>query len=137
MTQPTATSTRRQNPPRSEPEQLRSLNHSIDRLTEAIAASAIDNPEVKLLMSFTGIDYYSAMLLINEIGPIAGFRFPKNLVSYAGIAPSTHQSGNRTVHGSITKEGNNHIRSILTEAAQHAARNDSRFNQFWLPTSTP
>jgi transposase len=62
-------------------EQVASLNQSIARLTELIAASAITNPEVKLLMGFTGIDYYSAMLLINEIGPIARFSSPKKLVS--------------------------------------------------------
>jgi transposase len=113
-------------------EQVASLNHSIDRLTETIASSAITNPEVKLLMGFTGIDYYSAMLLINEIGPIARFPSPKKLVSYAGLAPSTHQSGNHTTHGPITKEGNNHIRWILVEAAQHASRHDPRLSQFYL-----
>jgi transposase len=113
-------------------EQLNSLNHSITRLTESIAASAIENPEVKLLMGFTGIDYYSAMFLINEIGPIARFPSPKKLVSYAGLAPSTHQSGDRTTHGPITKEGNSHIRWILIEAAHQAARHDPRLNQFYL-----
>jgi len=113
-------------------EQLKSLNHSIHRLNETIATSAVDNPEVKLLMGFTGIDYYSAMLLINEIGPIARFASPKKLVSYAGLAPSTRQSGNHTTHGPITKEGNSHIRWILVEAAQHASRHDPRLSQFYL-----
>jgi transposase len=113
-------------------EQLNSLNHSITRLTESIAASAIENPEVKLLMGFTGIDYYSAMFLINEIGPIARFPSPKKFVSYAGLAPSTHQSGDRTTHGPITKEGNSHIRWILIEATHQAARHDPRLSQFYL-----
>jgi transposase len=113
-------------------EQISSLNRSIDRLTESIAASAVDNPEVKLLMGFTGIDYYGAMLLLNEIGPIARFPSPKKLVSYAGLAPSTHQSGDYIVHGHITKEGNSHIRWILIEAAQHASRHDPRFSHFYL-----
>jgi len=112
-------------------EQLTSLNNSIDKLTQSIATSAIMTPEVKLLMGFTGIDYYSAMLLLNEIGPIARFDSPKKLVSYAGLAPSTHQSGNRTLHGPITKEGNSHIRWILIEAAQHASRHDPRLSQFY------
>ena len=113
-------------------EQLSSLNHSIHRLNETIATSAVENPEVKLLMGFTGIDYYSAMFLINEIGPVARFSSPKKLVSYAGLAPSTHQSGNHTTHGPITKEGNNHIRWILVEAAQHASRHDPRLSQFYM-----
>jgi transposase len=83
-------------------------------------------------MGFTGIDYYGAMLLINEIGPIARFSSPKKLVSYAGLAPGTRQSGNHTTHGHITKEGNSHIRWILVEAAQHASRHDPRLNQFYL-----
>jgi transposase len=113
-------------------EQLNSLNHSIHRLNETIAASAVDNPEVKLLMGFTGIDYHSAMFLINEIGPVARFSSSKKLVSYAGLAPSTHQSGNHTTHGHITKEGNSHIRWILVEAAQHASRRDTRLSQSYL-----
>jgi transposase len=112
-------------------EQLNSLTHSIDALTASIAVSAVDNPEVKLLMGFTGIDYYGAMLLLNEIGPIARFPSPKKLVSYAGLAPSTHQSGPVTIHGHITKEGNGHIRWILIEAAQNASRHDPRFSHFY------
>jgi transposase len=113
-------------------EQLQSLTRSIDALTANIALSAVDNPEVKLLMSFTGIDYYGAMLLLNETGPIARFPSAKHLVGYAGLAPTTHQSGNVTIHGHITKEGNNHIRWILIEAAQNASRHDPRFKHFYL-----
>jgi transposase len=113
-------------------EQLQSLTRSIDALTANIALSAVDNPEVKLLMGFTGIDYYGAMLLLNEIGPIARFPSAKKLVGYAGLAPSTHQSGNVTIHGHITKEGNSHIRWILIEAAQNASRHDPRFKHFYL-----
>ena len=67
--------------------QLQSLEESVDALTVKIAQEAADRPDVKLLMGFTGIDYYSAMLLINEIGPITRFPSPKKLVSYAGLAP--------------------------------------------------
>ena len=112
-------------------EQLISLTHCIDALTAHIALSAVDNPEVKLLMGFTGIDYYGAMLLLNEIGPIARFPSAKKLVGYAGLAPSTHQSGSVTIHGHITKEGNRHIRWILIEAAQHAARYDPQLKPFY------
>jgi transposase len=72
------------------------------------------------------------MFLINEIGPIARFSSPKKLVSYAGLAPSTHQSGNHTTHGHITKESNSHIGWILVEAAQHSSRHDLRLSQFYL-----
>jgi transposase len=112
--------------------QLQSLEESIQTLTIRIAQEAINRPDVKLLMGFTGIDYYSAMLLLSEMGPIARFASPKKLVSYAGLAPSTHQSGDRITHGPITKEGNSHIRWILIEAAHQASRHDPRLSQFYL-----
>jgi transposase len=107
-------------------EQLNSLNHSIHRLNETIATSAVDNPEVKLLMGFTGIDYYSAMFLINEIGPVARFSSPKKLVSYAGLAPSTHQSGDRTTHGPITKDNRQQPRRATATYAGYSSKSSTK-----------
>jgi len=83
-------------------------------------------------MGFTGIDYYSAMLLLAEIGHIHRFPDAKKLVSYAGLAPGTRQSADRTIHGHIVKEGNKRIRWVLVEAAQHASRHDPGLRQFYL-----
>ena len=106
-------------------EQPNSLNHSIHKLTETIAESAIENPEVKLLMGFTGIDHYSAMFLINEIGPITRFDSPKKLVIYAGLAPSTRQSGNHPTHGPITKEGN--AKPLIDRRSRNRTKNPQCF----------
>jgi len=61
-------------------------------------------------------------------------RFPssKKLVRYAGLAPGTRHSADKTVHGHIVKEGNKRIRWILVEAAQHASRHDPRLRGFYL-----
>ena len=112
--------------------QLESLEESIATLTVKIAQEVINRPDVKLLMGFTGIDYYSAMLLINEIGPIKRFPSAKKLVSYAGLAPGIRQSAEHTVHGRITRDGNKYIRWILIEAAQHASRYDPKLQGFYL-----
>jgi len=111
--------------------QLESLEESIATLTTKIAQEAIHRPDVKLLMGFTGIDYYSAMLLINEIGPVTRFPSAKKLVSYAGLAPGIRQSAEHTVHGRITRDGNKYIRWILIEAAQHASRYDPKLKGFY------
>jgi transposase len=113
-------------------QRLEELEAHIEEYTSRIAKEAITKPQVKLLMSFTGIDYYSAMLLVSEIGDITRFPSAKKLVSYAGLAPSTRQSADKTIHGHITKEGNKQIRWILVEAAQHASRHDPRLRQFYL-----
>jgi hypothetical protein len=95
-------------------------------LTEKIAVEAAEEPHVRLLMGFTGIDYYSAMLLLAEMGDIRPFSSPKKLVAYAGLAPGMRSSAGKTTRGHITKEGNKYLRWILIEAAQHASRFDPK-----------
>jgi len=112
-------------------DQLQNIEQAIEKLTTQIAKEAVDRPDVKLLMGFTGIDYYSAMLLINEIGDINRFPTADKLVSYAGLAPSQRQSADHTFHGHITRQGNRYIRWILIEAAQHASRFDPQLKPFY------
>ncbi|HXX97656.1 MAG TPA: transposase [Candidatus Bathyarchaeia archaeon] len=59
-----------------------------------MASLAISDKPVDLLLGFTGIDYYGALLLLYEIGDITRFSNPKNLVSRVGLAPSLYQSEN-------------------------------------------
>jgi transposase len=113
-------------------QRLEELEAHIDAFTGKIAQEAVENPQAKLLMSFTGIDYYSAMLLASEIGDVTRFPSAKKLVSYAGLAPGTRQSADKTIHGHIVREGNKRIRWILVEAAQHASRHDPRLRSFYL-----
>jgi transposase len=40
-------------------------------------------------------------------------------MSYVGLVPSEHSSGERERRGSITKTGNRHVRRLLVEAAWH------------------
>lgn len=72
---------------------------------------------VQALQSLRGIDVISAIGLVAEIGDIARFAHPRQLMSYLGLVPSEHSSGERVVRGSITKTGNAHARRLLTKAA--------------------
>jgi transposase len=91
---------------------------------------------VKLLIGFTGIAHYSAILLLNEIGDVNRFPSADKLVSYAGLAPSQRQSADHTYHGHITRQGNSYIRWILIEAAQHASRFDPQLKPFYERIAT-
>jgi len=101
--------------------QIDMINNLIQKTNDEIAKLAVDDKQVELLLGFCGIDYYSAMLLLYEIGDITRFSNPKKLVSWVGLTPSLYQSGNTTYNGRITKRGNNRIRWCLTEAAQNAS----------------
>jgi transposase len=119
----------------TELKQLQSLEEIIQELTKKIAIEASEEPRVRLLMGFTGIDYYSAMLLLAEIGDIKRFSSPKKLVAYAGLAPGMRSSAGKTIRGHITKEGNKYLRWILIEAAQHASRFDPKLQGFYQRVS--
>jgi transposase len=116
--------------------QLQSLEESNELTVKIAPQEAINRPYVKLLMGFTGIDYYSAMLLTSEMGPVTRFSSAKKLVTCAGLAPGIRQSAEHTSHGRITKQGNKHIRWILTEAAQNASRYDPKLRGVYQRVAT-
>jgi transposase len=78
----------------------------------------------KLLMTFPAIGYYSAILIISEIGNIDRFPDSYHLCSYAGLVPSTHSSGGITYHGKITKTGSKYLRWIMLECVHAHIRTD-------------
>lgn len=92
----------------------------VARLTTALSASIAGwrfEPVVQALQALRGIDVISAIGLVAEIGDIARFSHPRQLMSYLGLVPSEHSSGERVQRGSITKTGNAHARRLLTEAS--------------------
>ena len=110
---------------------IESINMQICRVDVAIRERACRDEDVRLLLSLTGVDVYTALLLRSEIGPIERFPSYKRLVSWAGLAPSVHQSGNVEFHGRITKRGSSILRWALVEAARIAVRHDDRMKAFY------
>ena len=67
----------------------------------------------------------TAAITVAELGDIARFRHPKELMAYLGLVPSEHSSGESIKRGGITKTGNSHARRVLVESAwtyKHHAR---------------
>jgi len=92
----------------------------VGRLTAALVRSIAGwrfEPVVKALLALRGIDQISAIGLVAEIGDIGRFAQAPQLMSYLGLVPAEHSSGERVVRGSITKAGNAHARRLLVEAA--------------------
>ena len=85
---------------------IESIDNQIQIVSKEIARYAWqDNKDVKILLSMTGIDIFSAMLISTEIVDIHRFSTPWKLVSYAGLAPSTRESSGKIKTGQITKQG--------------------------------
>lgn len=74
-------------------------------------------PAVALLETVPGIGPYRALLIATETLPIERFRSPAQLVSYAGLAPRSSQSGLRSIrHGSIPAGANRWLRGTFVRA---------------------
>jgi len=97
----------------------------VDRLTAAVEAQAVDGPfadVITALTSLRGVGVVTAVTLVAELGDPGRFDSPRQLMAFAGLAPSEHSSGGREVRGRITKTGNAHVRWVAVEAAWHCRR---------------
>lgn len=74
-------------------------------------------PVVQALQSMRGVSMIVAATTVAEVGDLKRFQNPAELMSYLGLVPSEHSSGQKTRRGSITKTGNGHVRRVLVEAA--------------------
>ena len=80
------------------------------------------DPAVAWLDSLPGIGEFFAVLVRYEVDDISRFRTAKKFAGYTGLVPSTYSSGNRTIHGHLTKQGNKWLRWALIEAVSPAIR---------------
>jgi len=110
---------------------VETLNGLIDEVTETIKKIVEDNPQAKLLTTIPGISYYSALLIISEIGDVNRFPDARRLCSYAGLVPSVHSSGGKCYHGSITKQGSKWLRWILIELSHHFIKSSNRIERLY------
>ena len=96
-----------------------------DMLESTITELVPDSPwadAVARLRCLRGIDTLSAVGLCAEIGDWTRFPRPGHLMSYLGLVPSEHSSGQTRRQGAITKTGSGHGRRLLVEAAWHYRR---------------
>jgi len=88
---------------------------------ELIPGSPLEST-VARLRCLRGLDTLSAVGLAAEIGDFTRFERPAQLMSYIGLVPSEHTSGQTRRQGAITKTGSGHARRLLVEAAWHYRR---------------
>jgi transposase len=110
---------------------IENLNTQIGIVSREIFRYAWESEDVKLILSITGIDVFSAMLITVEIVDIGRFSTPWKLVTYAGLAPSIRESSGKVKYGKITKQGSPWLRWILVQCAMTAVRYDEHFRTFY------
>jgi transposase len=96
-----------------------------DTLEATIDELIVDSPwaqTVARLRCLRGIDTLSAAGLCAEVGDFQRFARAGHVMSFLGLVPSEHSSGQTRRQGQITKSGSGHGRRLLVEAAWHYRR---------------
>jgi len=101
------------------------LSTEITKFDKVIERLQYKYPEVEILKSIVGISTFSGMMILAEMADIARFPSPDKLACYSGLVPSTYQSSQTQYSGKITKQGNAHLRWILTQCT-HASIKSSK-----------
>ena len=97
----------------------------LQELTEKVALAAQKPafaPMMRTLQALRGVSVVVAATLVAEIGDMRRFPSAMKFMSYLGLTPSEHSSGDRVQRGAITKAGNTHARRVLVQAAWCAQR---------------
>jgi len=79
-------------------------------------------PVVQALMSLRGVALLTAATLVAELGDLNRFETAPQLMSYLGLCPGEHTSGETRKQGGITKLGNGIARKAMIEAAWNNSR---------------
>jgi len=106
-------------------------DQQIERLEEKIERRVLESPAAQRLLTIPGVGQYTAAVIVAEVGEIERFDEDKQLVSYAGLDPVVHQSGDKEVRGSISKEGSAPLRWALVQCASIAVRCDEYLGNFY------
>lgn len=107
------------------------LKTLIEELETTITTLAEKNNQAMLLTTVPGIGYFSALLILSEIGDISRFPSARKLCSYAGLVPRVHSSGGKTHYGPITKQGSRWLRWILVETSKHYVKGSPRLKRLY------
>ena len=98
-------------------EESRKIKAIEDRIRTLIDADDELRSNRQLLETIPGIGFVGAATILSVIDDINRFDTAVEFSSYCGLVPSEHSSGDKIVHGRITKEGPTNLRTLYIQAA--------------------
>ncbi|MBQ6151381.1 MAG: IS110 family transposase [Mogibacterium sp.] len=85
-----------------------------------------------VIMTIPGIGYVNGGMILGEIGDIHRFSSPKQLLAFAGLDPSVHQSGQFEAKKTrMSKRGSKTLRYALVNAAHNVVKNNATFQAYY------
>ena len=108
---------------------IQSVQVEIEQLDKQIklVVTEIGSP----LLSIPGISYTLAAIILAEIGDVKRFDNPAKLLAFAGMEPSTCQSGKYiATHTPMVKRGSSYLRWAIMQAARLVSMRDQTFADY-------
>ena len=93
------------------------LDERIEALSTDIKALADQDPACERLMSVPGIGPIISSAMVAAIGNGAAFSKGRDFGAWLGLVPRQMSTGDRTILGKISKQGNRYLRVLLVQAA--------------------
>ena len=115
------------------------LKHTIKLIRELDSEIEEIENEIKIIMdeinspilSIPGISYRMGAMIISEIGDFSQFDSPDKILAYAGMSPSTYQSGQLVnCHSKMEKRGSRYLRYALYNATAYVCLWDPTFKAY-------
>lgn len=111
-------------------EQIEFTEKQIDEIDKKIAKQLKKLSSV--ILTIPGVGPATGAIILGEIGDIGRFSNPKKLVAFAGIDPTSFQSGNYVgQHNRLSKKGSPYLRRAVWMSALIAVRCDPVFKEFY------
>ena len=108
---------------------IRILTEEIDEIESSIQKimHTLDAP----ILGIPGINYRMGAMILAELGDLSRFSSPDKILAYAGMSPSTYQSGQLTSsYAHMEKRGSRYLRYALFNATQYVCMWDPTFKAY-------
>ena len=115
------------------------LKHTIKLIQELDTEIEEIENEIKIIMdeinspilSIPGINYRMGAMIVAEIGDFNRFDSPDKILAYAGLSPSTYQSGQlNSAYSHMEKRGSRYLRYALFNATKFVCHWDPTFAEY-------
>ena len=110
---------------------IRELDKEIDEIEAAI--KALVDEMAPPILTIPGIKYRMGAMILAEIGDFSRFDSPDKLLAYAGLSPSTYESGKLKATGAyahMEKRGSRYLRYALFNATKYVCMWEPSFKAY-------
>ena len=102
--------------------ELSKIETALKRMMDQIASPILTIP---------GISYRMGAMILAEIGDFSRFDSPDKILAYAGLSPSTYQSGKLdNAYAHMEKRGSRYLRYALYNATKYVCHWDASFSAY-------